>query len=158
MTLAGRTFAPTEPFEVTHEQVEEFAASTGGSYDGGPAPATFPIVVAFPAIRALLEDPSTGLALARIVHGEQRFSYHRPVQPGDTLVAQLTVESVRSIGGADFIRTVTEVDDEAGDRVVTAWATLIHRAPDAAEDASPADPAEGAGGDGATLPPPREAS
>lgn len=127
--LAGRTFAPTEPFEVTHERLAEFAASTGGSYDEGPAPVTFPIVVAFSAIRSLLADPSGGLTLSRIVHGEQRFTYQRPVRPGDVLTAQLSVESVRSMGGADFIRTVTEIGDAAGEQVVTAWATLIHRAP-----------------------------
>lgn len=138
--LAGRTFAPTEPYEVTHDRVAEFAASTGGTYDGGPAPVTFPIVVAFSAIRDLIDEPSAGLTLSRIVHGEQRFSYHRPVRPGDVLTAQLSVESVRSIGGAAFIRTVTEIRDQQGEQVVTAWATLIHRAPDEPpEETSAAD-------------------
>lgn len=125
--LAGRTFAPTEPYQVTRDRVAEFAASTGGRYDDGAAPATFPIVVAFAAIRALVDDPSTGMSLARIVHGEQRFSYHRPVRPGDVLTAQLTVETVRSIGDADYLRTRTEILDQGGEPVVTAWATLIHR-------------------------------
>ena len=148
--LAGRTFAPTEPFEVTHERVAEFAASTGGDYDGGPAPATFPIVVAFAAIRALVDDPGAGLTLSRIVHGEQRFSYRRPVQPGDVLTAQLSVESVRSIGGSAFLRTVSEIRDQAGEQVVTAWATLIHRAPEEASDGPE-------GTSGPSLPAPREA-
>ena len=133
--LAGRTFAPTEPLEVTRERVAEFAASTGGTYHEGAAPPTFPIVVAFAAIRALVEDPSTGMSLARIVHGEQRFSYHRPVRPGDVLTARLTVEAVRSIGDADYLRTRTEIQDSSAQPVVTAWATLIHRhAPDSGSD------------------------
>lgn len=144
--LAGRSFAPTGPHEVTDDRVAEFAAATGASYDGGAAPVTFPIVVAFEAIRALVEEPTAGLTLARIVHGEQRFAYRRPVRPGDVLTARLTVESVRSMGGSDIIRTVTDIADQEGETVVTAWATLIHRA---------ADPADGSVGDGPRLPPPR---
>jgi hypothetical protein len=152
--LAGRTLAPTEPSEVTREQVAAFAASTGGSYEGGAAPATFPIIIAFDAIRALVDDPGTGLALARVVHGEQRFSYHRPVLPGDVLTAHLTVESVRSIAGADYIRTVTEIRDGQGEPVVTAWATLLHRGA-GPDDAAPPDPGGGGRTDGPSLPPPR---
>lgn len=125
--LAGRSFGPTEPYEVTPGRVAEFASSTGGSYAGGAAPPTFPIVVVFAALRALIDDPTSGLTLARIVHGEQRFSYHRPVRPGDVLTARLTVESVRGLGEATYIRTVSEVDDQNGEHVVTAWATIIHR-------------------------------
>jgi hypothetical protein len=150
--LAGRTLDATQPLEVTHEQVADFAASTGGSYDGGPAPVTFPIVVAFAAIRALIEDPDAGLSLARIVHGEQRFTYRRPVVPGDVLTAQLSVESVRSIGGSDIIRTVSEIRDGTGEQVVTAWATLIHRAP---EDDTSA-PGEPTATTEPAMPPPRE--
>ena len=125
--LAGRTFAPTGPTEVTRDQVARFAAATGASYEDGPAPPTFPIVVAFAAIQALVDDPGNELTLARIVHGEQRFSYVRPVVPGDVLTAELTVESVRSIAGADYIRTVTEIRDQQHEPVVTAAATLLHR-------------------------------
>src|SRR6476660_8855534 len=53
-SLAGRTFPPTEPYVVTHERLAEFARATGSTYDGGAAPATFPIVVAFGAMTALL--------------------------------------------------------------------------------------------------------
>jgi hypothetical protein len=143
--LAGRTFAPTSPFEVTPERVSDFATSTGGSYSGGAVPVTFPIVIAFDAIRALVDDPTSGLSLDRIVHGEQRFSYHRPVRPGDVLTATLSVETVRSIGGSDYIRTVTEIHDSLGELVVTARATLIHRP--APHEAPPSGPV--------TLPPPR---
>lgn len=145
--LAGRTFAPTEPYEVTPERVAAFAASTGATYDGGPPPATFPIVVAFAAIRALVDDPSTGLSLSRIVHGEQRFTYHRPVRAGDVLTATLTVETVRGMGEAAYLRTVTDIRDAQGDAVVSAWATLVHHGP-----AAPTAPSQSTS---ATLPAPR---
>ncbi len=128
--LVGRTFSPTPPYLVTEERVAEFAAASGASYDGGPAPATFPIVVAFQAMLALMTDPTVGIALHRVVHGEQRFRYTRPVVPGDTLTATLTVESLRSLAGADVIGTRSDVQDAAGEHVVTAHAVLVHRGED----------------------------
>jgi acyl dehydratase len=125
--LVGRTFPPTAPYLVTEERVAEFAAAAGASWSGGAAPATFPIVVAFQAMLALMADPTVGIALHRVVHGEQRFRYTRPVVPGDTLTATLTVESVRSLGGADVISTRSELQDAAGQHVVTASAVLVHR-------------------------------
>ena len=126
-SLAGRTFPPTEPYLVTEERVAEFAAATGSAYDGGAAPATFPIVVAFGAMTALMDDPDVGIELHRVVHGEQRFSYRRPVVAGDVLRATLTVDTLRQVGGADIIGTRSEITDADGQEVCTAYATLVHR-------------------------------
>jgi hypothetical protein len=127
-SLAGRTFPPTTPYDVSRHKIEEFAAATGSTYSGGPAPATFPIVVAFQAMTDLMNDPTVGIELHHVVHGEQRFSYERPVVAGDTLSATLTVETLRQIGGADIIGTRSEITDADGDLVVTAFATLVHTA------------------------------
>lgn len=125
-SLVGRVFPPTRPYAVTEEQVREFAASTGGEYGGGPAPATFPIVLAFDAMNAFLAAES--IDLFRIVHGDQRFAYERPVVPGDVLSATLTVSSLRQIGGNDIIGTTSEITDESGAVVCRTSATLVHRA------------------------------
>jgi acyl dehydratase len=124
-SLVGREFPPTLPYAVSEEKVREFAAATGSAYDGGAAPATFPIVVAFDAMHAFLE--AQGIDLFRIVHGEQRFTYERPVTPGDVLSASLTVASLRQIGGNDIIGTRSEITDASGSLVCTTTATLVHR-------------------------------
>jgi acyl dehydratase len=127
--LAGRTFPPTTPYDVTAERVAEFAAATGTPYaDGDPAPATFPIVIVFAAMQHLMSDPSVGIELHHVVHGEQRFGYERPVRVGDRLTARLTVDSLRQIGGADIIGTSSAVTDADGDLVCTAKAVLVHKA------------------------------
>jgi hypothetical protein len=126
-SLAGRTFPPTEPYRVSGEKILEFARATGSTYDGHTAPVTFPIVIAFAAMNALMEDPDVGIALHRVVHGEQRFTYTRPVVAGDELTATLTVDSLRQIGGADIIGTRSEITDADGRPVCTAFATLVHR-------------------------------
>ncbi len=130
-SLRGRTFPPTAPYTVSREKIVEFARATGSTYDGGAAPATFPIVVAFGAMTGLMEDPSVGISLHRVVHGEQRFTYTRPVVAGDELSATLTVDSLRQIGGADIIGTRSEITDADGHPVCTAFATLVHRGEDA---------------------------
>ena len=132
-TLVGRTFPPTAPYVVTEERLAEFAAATGTEYaEQGPAPTTFPIVVAFRAMRDLMDAPDVGIALHRVVHGEQRFSYTRPVVAGDVLTATLTVDSLRQLGGADIIGTRSEIVDESGAPVVSAYAVLVHRSEDPA--------------------------
>ena len=91
----------------------------------GRRPATFPIVVAFEAMNAFLE--AVAVDLFRIVHGEQKFAYERPVVPGDVLTATLTVATLRQIAGNDIIGTTSEITDESGALVCSTSATLVHR-------------------------------
>ncbi|RLV50584.1 hypothetical protein D9V37_01005 [Nocardioides mangrovicus] len=128
-SLAGRTFPPPPSLQVTAEAVRAFAAATGTPYaEGEPAPATFPIVVAFVAMQALMGDPEVGIDLSHVIHGEQRFAYERPVVVGDELTATLTVDTLRQIGGADIIGTTSAITDADGALVCTAKATLVHTA------------------------------
>src|SRR4051794_38361272 len=128
-SLSGRTFPPTQAYDVTEERLAAFAAATGSAYEtGGPAPATFPIVVAFAAMQALMTDPEVGIELHHVVHGQQRFVHERPVVAGDRLSATLTVSGLRQIAGTDIITTSSAVTDDSGTLVCTADATLVHRA------------------------------
>jgi hypothetical protein len=128
-SLAGRTFPPTEPYDVTGQAVADFAAATGTPYsEGGPAPATFPIVVAFGAMQELMGDPEVGIELHHVVHGQQSFVHERPVRAGDLLRAELSVTGLRHIGGADIITTSSAITDDTGELVCTADATLVHKA------------------------------
>ena len=124
-SLVGQEFPPTAPLPVPVERIREFASAIGAEYAGGPAPATFPTVLAIAAMNTFLA--ATGLDLSRVVHGDQKFTYTRPVLPGDVLTASLTVASLRQIGGNDIIGTRSDVTDAAGRLVCTATATLVHR-------------------------------
>ena len=74
-------------------------------------------MLAFDAMNAFLEAEQVDLS--RIVHGEQKFAYERPVAPGDVLTATLTVASLRQIGGNDIIGTTSEITDADGALVCT---------------------------------------
>ena len=131
-SLVGRAFLPTAPHEVTAERVAAFTHAVGSPYAGGDrltTPPTYPIVVAFDAMNAFLA--AEGLELFRIVHGEQRFAYERPVLVGDVLTATLSVASLRQIGGNDIIGTSSAIADADVALVCTGTATLVHRGPDA---------------------------
>ena len=128
-SLVGRSFPPTRPYAVSEDNVREFVTATGGEYSGGAVPPTFPIVLAFDAMNAFLEAEQ--IDLFRIVHGEQKFAYERPVRPGDVLTATLTVASLRQIAGNDIIGTTSEITDESGALVLSTSATLVHRGADA---------------------------
>ena len=126
-SLVGREFPPTPPYQVTAEKVRELAQAVGQATGSTlePIPATFPIVMAFEAMNTFLAD--VGVELHRIVHGEQRFAYERPLAVGDELTATLSVASLRQIGGNDIIGTRSEIRDASGDLVCTTTATLVHR-------------------------------
>ena len=124
-SLVGREFRAPATLVVTAERVSAFAAAVGQP-DDGAVPPTFPIVLAFDAMQAFLDG--VRVDLHRIVHGEQRFTYERPLREGDELFATLTVTGLRQIGGADIIATASEIRDAAGDLVCTGKATLVHSA------------------------------
>lgn len=121
-SLVGREFPAPAPLTVTQERVAVFAASVG--HPGDDVPPTFPIVLAFDAMQAFLDAEQ--IDLHRIVHGEQRFAYARPLAVGDELTARLTVTGLRQIGGADIIATASEITDASGAVVCTGRATLVH--------------------------------
>jgi hypothetical protein len=128
--LAGRTFSPTQPYYVSREKIAEFATAIGADPAPSVAPPTFPIVIAFQAMQDLMADPDVGIELRNVVHGDQRFTYARPIRAGDELVATLTVDSLRKTAGMDMINTRTEIATTDGEPVASAQALLLHRGGD----------------------------
>jgi acyl dehydratase len=137
----GRTFPATEPYEVSRVKIAEFADAIGdpnpvyrdteaakaAGYPDVVAPPTFAIVVSSAAGRRILTDPGLGLNYAMVVHGEQGFSYSRPIVAGDVLVAQPTITSIRSAGRNALMTTSTEIRTVGGEHVCTATSTLVER-------------------------------
>ena len=139
--LQGRVFPPTAPYLVGREKVREFAravfatsplsldpaAAAAAGYADVVAPPTFAVVVQELTLAQLLAAPDAGIDFSRVVHGEQRFSYTRPIVAGDELTATLTVSSVKSLGGHSMVTAESSITDAAGDHVVTAISTLVVR-------------------------------
>ena len=140
-SFVGRSWPATPPYLVGREKIREFAAAIGATdaeyhepeaaraagYPDVVAPPTFPVVVTMAANRQIVADPALGLDYSRVVHGDQKFAYTRPVVAGDSLVCVNTVDEITSRGGHDFLTTRTEVTTEAGEPVVTVWSKLVQR-------------------------------
>ena len=97
------------------------------------APPTFVFAITFAAAGQVVADPQLGLDYSRVVHGDQKFAYTRPVRAGDRLSVTSTIEAVKTMAGNDILDVRGEVHDEAGEHVVTAWTKLVARGADAEE-------------------------
>ena len=138
---AGKTFPPTEPYQVSREKLREFADAIGDTNPvyrsraaaqeaGFPdviAPPTFPIVISMTSSAKALTDPGLNLNYAMVVHGEQRFEYSRPLVAGDVVTAQSTISSIRDVGSMSMLTTTTEIRTVDGEHVCTAHSTLVER-------------------------------
>ncbi|NEC10194.1 MaoC family dehydratase N-terminal domain-containing protein [Streptomyces sp. SID7909] len=141
-SFVGRTYPPTAPYEVGREKIREFAEAVGDAHPAYTdpeaakalghadviAPPTFVFSITFKAAGQVIEDPQLGLDYSRVVHGDQKFVYVRPVRAGDRLSAVSTIEAVKSMAGNDILDVRGDVHDESGELVVTAWTKLVARA------------------------------
>jgi len=139
--LQGRVYPSTEPYLVGREKVREFAravfatnpinldpeAARAAGYDDVVAPPTFAVVVQEQALAQLLGDPEAGIDFSRVVHGDQRFTFSRPIVAGDLLTATLSVPSVKTLGGHSIVTAETAVTDDTGALVVTTISALVVR-------------------------------
>jgi acyl dehydratase len=137
----GRTFPVSEPYEVSRVKIAEFADAIGDPNPlfrdrdaaraaGHPdviAPPTFAIVVSMTSSARVIGDPGLGVNYAMIVHGEQRFTYDRPIRAGDVLTATSTIADIRQAGSNVMITTSTDIQTVGGEHVCTARSTLVER-------------------------------
>jgi acyl dehydratase len=139
--LVGRSYPPSAVYEVGRGKIAEFAAAIGASDPvhrdaaaaqaaGHPdviAPPTFAIVLTLEAATAVLDDPDVSLDYSRVVHGEQRFTHHRPIRAGDRLIATASIEAARTVAGNDLLTTRVDVATEDGEAVCSASSLLVAR-------------------------------
>jgi acyl dehydratase len=140
-SFVGRVYPASAPYEVGREKIREFAAAIGDlnpvfhdqqaaqalGYPDLIAPPTFPIVITSKAASQIIADPELGLDYSKVVHGEQSFSYSRPIQAGDVLQVTVAVETIRAAAGNDLLTTRAEVTTTEGEHVVTALSTIVAR-------------------------------
>lgn len=139
--LQGRVFPPTAPYLVGREKVREFSravfatspinldpeAARAAGYADVVAPPTFPVVIQEATLAQLLAEPDAGIDFSRVVHGDQRFTYSRPIVAGDELTATLTVSSVKTLAGNAIVTAESSMVDAQGEHVVTAISALVVR-------------------------------
>jgi len=143
LQLLGKTYPPMT-YKVGREKIREFADAVGDDNPafrdvgaaralGHPdvvAPPTFAVVATRGPQIAVIEDPELGLDFTRVVHGDQRFAFRRPIVAGDRLVVTAVIDNARSVAGNDILTIRSDITDGQGAEVASVWATLVSRAPD----------------------------
>jgi acyl dehydratase len=124
-SLAGKAYPPVA-FVLDAGRVAAFASAVG--HPGGGVPPTF---VTAPELAAglanVLGDPGLGLDFSRVLHGEQEYDWARPLEIGEALTAEATIQEIRSRGGLEFLTLRTELRDDTGRVVVVGRSRLIVR-------------------------------
>ena len=137
----GRVFGPTEPYEVSRVKIADFADAIGepselcrdreaaqkAGYPDVIAPPTFAMVISMRATAQVNADPGLGLDYSMVVHGEQSFSYSRPLHAGDVVVATTTIDSIKALGATSMLVTSTDISTVDGEHVCTAKCTIVER-------------------------------
>lgn len=145
-SFVGRSYQPTDIYEVGREKIREFAEAIGASspmhYDADAAknagysdviaPPTFAVLISMRANAVLVNDPALNLDFSRVVHGEQSFVHHRPITAGDRLVVEVHVQDIKARMGNDFLTVRSEIRAESGEPVTTATSLLVARGTDKA--------------------------
>jgi acyl dehydratase len=139
----GRTFSPVharvEPgrlryfFETTGERnpiYRDEAAAKRAGYAGVPIPPTYLFCLEMMDAENPFESlEALNIDLARVLHGEQRFTYHAPVIVGDTLTFESRVTDVadKKGGALTIINVATRVTNQHGSHVADLARSIVVR-------------------------------
>jgi acyl dehydratase len=139
----GHSYPRSEVYEVGRAKIAEFAEAIGDDHPmyrevaaaraaGHPdvvAPPTFPtILFGRYAMEDIVNDEKLGVDYGRLVHGDMKFTYARPVFAGDRLTVTTHIAEIDTRMGNDFLTLRAEIETEDGERVVTALSQLVIRA------------------------------
>ena len=136
----GRTFPPSEPFQIGRELIRNFAtaikdnnpiyhdvaAARAAGHADLVAPPTFLITMGF-RDRSYMADPTLNLNYAMVVHGEQQFVLNRPIVAGDEVRSQATITNIADAGRNEKMTVESKIIDASGETVAVAINTLISR-------------------------------
>lgn len=126
--LVGRRYE-TAPFEVTEASIRAYRQAVGDSSESVEAPPTYAMVYDYDAYWQLWQDQEVGMDVAHLVHGEQRFVFHRAVRPGDRIKATGRLSNVTRRGQMELVSFEVTSKDSEDSLVSEATALFIIRKP-----------------------------
>jgi acyl dehydratase len=139
------TVLPSISMDIERGRLAQFARATGqrdpiysdvdaaknAGHPDIPVPPTFLFAIEMEAPNPFAFATELGIDLKYVLHGEQRFAYHRMAYAGERLTATSTITDVYSKrGGAlDFVVKTTAVTDGAGKSVADLTGVIVVRNP-----------------------------
>ena len=126
----GRSYE-TPPFQVTEQSIRDYMAAVGDLREDGEliAPPTYAMVYGFDAYWQLWSDQEVALDVAHLVHGEQRFTFERPVRPGDRVTTTGRLTAINNRGDMDLVTFELSARDDKEQPVSSGTALFIIRKP-----------------------------
>ena len=125
----GRLRAFAKAIGQTDAAYTDDAAATAAGHTALPVPPTFLFCVEMDApnpgaLRELLDLP-----VPKVLHGEQRFTYHAPCHAGDVLTFEQRIADIYAKKGGllEFIVRDTKVSNQHGQHVADLHATTVVR-------------------------------
>jgi acyl dehydratase len=140
---------PSEPveFSVEQERIAAYAAATNDPIpqhvSGELAPPVFSIVPAFQAMGMAALSVIPHELLGMILHGEQDFHFHAPIQPGMELSTVSTPIGMRQRSSGVTVIVRSDTRDAAGELVTEAYSTTFVRGAGGVEDKGEEAPKHG---------------
>lgn len=140
--IIGTHYRYPDYFEVDREKIREFAravkddhpahhsedAAQESGYDALIASLTFLAVAGRRVQAEIFKQFDVPVNLERMLHRDQKITYHRPIVAGDKLFFDSYLDSVIESHGTVVTEVRGEVSDEAGEPVLTSVVTIIGEA------------------------------
>lgn len=120
---------PTTTYKIGREKVREFLIATKGDLEkfSELTPPTFPVVYQSELLSAVLFDKELKLNLAKLVHGEQEFIYHKAALIGDTITSSGSIVKIFQKGPHDFVVFKTVAKNQVDELVCESIWTFVMR-------------------------------
>ena len=113
----------------TRPEYTDVAAARAAGYEDLPAPPTFLMAAELDSgvsdqLRVELQIP-----LAKLLHGEQRFTYHRPICAGDTVTVRSIIEDIydKKAGALEFVVKTSKATNQRGELVAEIRSVIVCR-------------------------------
>jgi acyl dehydratase len=127
----GAEYGPVR-LTVDADRIAAYADATGDRLtlyraSDAVAPPVFGIVPAWPAVQQALADEELGVDVGRLVHGEQRMTFHRLIRAGDRLSTSGRLSSISERGENEVFVLTFETHDAARSLVTTQEVVCVSR-------------------------------
>ena len=140
--IIGSHYRAPDYFEVGREKIREFAlavmdeepthhsdeAAAAAGYPAVVAPLTFLAVAGRRVQLEIFTKFSIPINIARVLHRDQKFTFHRPMLAHDRLYFDTYLDSVIESHGTVIAEIRSEVTDADGNPVITSTVTMLGEA------------------------------
>ncbi len=145
--IIGTHYRYHDRFVVGREKIREFAdavkddnpahhdeaAAAELGHDSLLAPLTFAAVAGRRVQLEMFKRFDVGINIARVIHRDQKFTFHRPLVAGDELYFDSYLDAVTESHGAVIAELRAEITDANGEPLITSVVTMFGEAASDAE-------------------------